>query len=62
MMSDAAEIEQQAEALLSGNEYKVNSLAVLKLANESGCSAYDSEFISLAINNDCKLVNADKKY
>jgi len=60
-MSDAAEIQQQAEALLSGNEYKVNSLEVIQIAHESGCSAHDSEFVSLAINTNSKLVTADKK-
>ncbi len=60
-MPDAAEIQQQAEALLSGNEYKVNSLEVIQLAHDSGCSAYDSEFICLAKNTNCKLVTADKK-
>ena len=60
-MSDAAEIQQQAEALLSGNEYKVNSLEVIQIAHESGCSAYDSEFVSLAKNTNSKLVTADKK-
>jgi len=60
-MPDAAEIQQQAEALLSGNEYKVNSLEVIQLAHDSGCSAYDSEFICLAKNINCKLVTADKK-
>ncbi|MFV1922254.1 MAG: type II toxin-antitoxin system VapC family toxin [Methylotenera sp.] len=47
-MSDAAEIQQQAEALSSGNEYKVNSLEVIQIAHESGCSAYDSEFVRLS--------------
>lgn len=58
---DAAEVQQQAEALLSGNEYEVNSLEVLQIANESGCSAYDAEFISLAKNTGTRLITADKK-
>jgi predicted nucleic acid-binding protein len=39
----------------------VNSLELIQLAHEFACSAYDSEFISLAKNNNCKLVTADKK-
>lgn len=58
---DAAEVQQQAEALLSGNEYEVNSLEVFQIANESGCSAYDAEFISLAKNTGTRLITADKK-
>lgn len=60
-MDDALEIQQQAESLLKDNEYTVNSFEVLKTANQSGCSAYDSEFICLAKSQNCKLVTADKK-
>ena len=60
-IDEAVEIQQQAEALLSGNEYDVSSLEVLQVANESGCSAYDSEFICLAINTGSKLITADRK-
>ncbi|KZY34838.1 MULTISPECIES: type II toxin-antitoxin system VapC family toxin [unclassified Oleiphilus] len=60
-MEDALEIQQQAENLLKDNEYTVNSFEVLNTANESGCSAYDSEFICLAKSQNCKLVTADKK-
>ncbi len=60
-MDDALEIQQQAENLLKDNEYTVNSIEVLITANESGCSAYDSEFICLAMSQNCKLITADKK-
>lgn len=60
-MDDALEIQQQAENLLKDNEYTVNSFEVLNTANESGCSAYDSEFICLAKSQNCKLITADKK-
>jgi predicted nucleic acid-binding protein len=60
-LTDALDIQRRAEHLLSGNEYEVDSLGVLKLANESGCSAYDCEFIYLAEHTNCKLVTADKK-
>ncbi|MCG8614126.1 MAG: type II toxin-antitoxin system VapC family toxin [Pseudomonadales bacterium] len=60
-MDDALEIQQQAEHLLEGNEYTVNSVDVLITANESGCSAYDSEFICLAKSQNCKLITKKKK-
>lgn len=60
-IDDAIEIQQQAETLLSGNEYEVNSLEVLQIANGSGCSAYDSEFVCLAKNTGSRLITADKR-
>jgi predicted nucleic acid-binding protein len=48
VLSDALEIIGLAEELLSKNEYEINSFQVLKLAQESGCSAYDCEFVTLA--------------
>lgn len=60
-IENAIEIQQQAETLLSGNEYEVNSLDVLQIASESGCTAYDAEFICLAKNMGNRLITADKK-
>lgn len=60
-IENAIEIQQQAETLLSGNEYEVNSLDVLQIASESGCTAYDAEFICLAKNTGNRLITADKK-
>ena len=60
-IDDAMEIQQQAEMLLAGNEYEVNSLDVLHTASESGCSAYDSEFICLAKSTGSRLVTADRE-
>lgn len=60
-MDDALEIQQQAEILMRDNEYSMNSFEVLKTANASGCSAYDSEFICLAKSQKCKFITADQK-
>src|SRR5690606_1103920 len=57
----AQQMQAQAEIQLAGNEYAVNSTAVLTLAKDSGCSAYDCEFISIAKSLNLKLVTADKK-
>ena len=60
-LDTALQIQSQAEKQLADNEYSVNSSAVLTLAKESGCSAYDCEFIFLAKSTNSKLITADKK-
>lgn len=60
-LETAYHMQAQAEALLTMNEFEVDSVSVLALANESGCSAYDCEFVSLAKSLNTKLVTADKR-
>jgi predicted nucleic acid-binding protein len=62
-LSTAIAMQSQAEQQLTENEYSVNSTDVLALAlaSESGCSAYDCEFVSLAKSLDLKLITGDKK-
>lgn len=50
-----------AEALLEGAEYEIDSQTVLELVHGSDCSAYDCEFIALAMKLDTQLVTMDKK-
>lgn len=57
----ACNLQSEAEDMLSGLEFEVDSRAVLELVRDSDCSAYDCEFIALAIKLDTKLVTADKK-
>lgn len=57
----ACQIQRQAETLMTGSEYEIDSLSVLRLTQKSACSAYDCEFIILAQNLGKKLVTADKK-
>ena len=57
----ACSLQSEAEELLSGLEFEVDSRAVLELVRDSDCSAYDCEFVALAIKLDTKLVTADKK-
>jgi predicted nucleic acid-binding protein len=57
----AFQIQREAEALVADNEFDVDSYEVLRLANESGCSAYDCEFIALASKLDVALYTADVK-
>lgn len=60
-VTDAIDIMQEAEALLLGREYDLNSQQVLQLAAISGCTAYDCEFVALAINFNVPLVTLDKQ-
>jgi predicted nucleic acid-binding protein len=60
-LSEAIEIFEFAEELLKDNEYNVNTGQVLHLSHESGCSAYDCEFVNLAIDLNVPLVTEDKK-
>ncbi len=60
-LSEAIEIFEFAEELLKEKEYEVNAAQVLKLSYESGCSAYDCEFVSLAKDLDVLLITEDKK-
>ena len=57
----AYNIQTQAEALLAGNEYTIDSFDVLRLAEQTNCSAYDCEFAALAQRLGVSLVSTDKK-
>ena len=54
-------LQREAEGLLEGAEYEVESSLVLELVRDSDCSAYDCEFVALAMKLDTKLVTMDKK-
>ena len=54
-------LQSEAEDLLAGSEFEVDSQAVLEQVRDSDCSAYDCEFIALAIKLDAQLVTVDKK-
>jgi predicted nucleic acid-binding protein len=54
-------LQREAESLLEGAEFEVESSAVFELVRDSDCSAYDCEFIALAMKLDTKLVTMDKK-
>ena len=57
----ACSLQDEAESLLVGSEFEVDSHAVLELVRDSNCSAYDCEFIALAIKLNTKMVTEDKK-
>lgn len=60
-LDDAVSIFRRAESLVADNEFDVSSPAVLRLAEESGCSAYDCEFVALARHLRIRLISADAK-
>ena len=60
-LSEAIQIYEEAESLFQNKEYEVNSMQVLKLAQESSCSTYDCEFVNLAQDLNIALVTMDKK-
>jgi predicted nucleic acid-binding protein len=57
----ANSLQREAESLLEGAEFELESHAVLELVRDSDCSAYDCEFIALAMKLDTKLITMDKK-
>ena len=57
----ACGLQCEAEGLLADSEFEVDSRTVLELVRDSDCSAYDCEFMALAIKLDTRLVTLDKK-
>lgn len=60
-LADAVAAQVEAEALLVGREYAVESAQVLALAERSGCSAYDCEFVAVAQGLGVPLVTSDQQ-
>ena len=60
-LEQAFAIQTEAEILLADNQFEVPSLDVLRLAQASGCSAYDCEFVVLARRLNTRLVTEDRK-
>ncbi|MBN2010037.1 type II toxin-antitoxin system VapC family toxin [candidate division KSB1 bacterium] len=61
ILDRAAKLMNEALYLMADNEYDVSSLDVLRLAELSGCSTYDCEFVSLAKDLGTYLITSDKK-
>jgi predicted nucleic acid-binding protein len=47
-LDDAISLMAEAEVLMQGREFEVESTRVLELAESSKCSAYDCEYVTLA--------------
>ena len=57
----ACALQREAEGLLLGAEFDVDSPSVLQLVRDSDCSAYECEFVALAMKLEIKLVTMDRK-
>ncbi len=57
---DALETMEKAARLLRNKEFTVSGYRVLDLVNESSCSAYDCEFVALAIEKNVRMITYDK--
>ena len=57
----ACSIQSEAERLMAGAEYEVESRSVLALVRDSRCSAYDCEFVALATQLDTRLFTMDQQ-
>jgi len=60
-LDEALSMVDEAERWLAGHEYSVISRHVLTLADRSGCSAYDCEFVALAQDLGVPLVTTDRQ-
>jgi predicted nucleic acid-binding protein len=60
-LESARALQSEAEQLLFGGEYEPQSALVLELVSQSVCSAYDCEFIALAVTLNVPLATADKQ-
>lgn len=57
----ANHLQREAEGLLAGTEFEVDSWSVFELVRDSDCTAYDCEFVALATKLDVQLFTMDKK-
>ncbi|MGE0387512.1 MAG: type II toxin-antitoxin system VapC family toxin [Gammaproteobacteria bacterium] len=60
-LETALDLQLEAESLLAGGEHEVDSRLVLQLVHDSDCSAYDCEFVALAMTLGVKLMTMDTK-
>lgn len=60
-LGDALLMAGRVEEIMVGHEFTVATQPVLALANASGCSAYDCEFVALARDLGVPLVTSDQK-
>ena len=51
---------EDAELLMGGKDLDMPSSRILRLAADSGCAAYDCEFVALALDLGVPLVTSDR--
>src|SRR5438105_2442387 len=57
----AIDVMERAQQLMLEHEFIVRSYQVLELSFQSGCTAYDCEFVALANDFEVPLITFDKK-
>jgi predicted nucleic acid-binding protein len=60
-MEDALKMMQIASIQLQEHEYEIGSALVMRLVKESNCSAYDCEYVALAMTLGVLLVTEDQQ-
>jgi predicted nucleic acid-binding protein len=60
-LAQAKRLQQMAEELLAGREHLIESAKILRLVEQSKCSAYDCEFVALARELHHPLITSDKQ-
>lgn len=60
-LNTAMDVQTAAESLLADNEFEVPSPDILRCARDSGCSAYDCEYVALARFLGVKLATLDRR-
>ena len=60
-ITDAWQAHELAEGLLSPHEYTVGGERTLQLVAISPCSAYDCEYVALALELGVRLVTSDRQ-
>jgi predicted nucleic acid-binding protein len=60
-LDEATALVRDTEELMAASEYDVVGHHVLALAADSGCSAYDCEFVALAEDLGVPLVTTDRQ-
>lgn len=60
-LEDAAALFHRASDLIGPEEYEVETADVLRLSQQSNCSAYDCEYLAVAEFLGVELVTADAK-
>ena len=58
-LQNAFDVMERAERMMKGREHQTASAGILRLASDSGCSAYDCEFVALALELNVPLVTSD---
>lgn len=58
---DALLVVNEAELLMADRSFSVPSADVLRLVDETGCTAYDGEFVALAQSLHLPLVTIDRE-